>query len=221
MKRRFGWGLLLSMTLAWAFPVKGWSADVAAHDPWVREAPPMVQTQAAYMMLENKGKKAVKLVKAASPAFAKVEIHQTITSNGMAMMEEVQDLDLKPGDKFMLKPGGHHLMLIAPLSTRPILAGQMIPINLTFSDGSKQLIQAEVRRGAMGSSMNHSQHGMQQHQRKMREKMQQMRGAMPQNQGGMNMMHQGMQHVPGQQGSMSGTGYPATNQPQPHHYNYR
>ncbi|MBF0588100.1 MAG: copper chaperone PCu(A)C [Magnetococcales bacterium] len=219
MKRRIGVGALFMLALTWMVPATA-TADVVVHDPWIREAPPMVQTLAAYMTLENKGKQAVKLVKAASPAFAKVEVHQTIHKNNMAMMEQVHGLEIKPGEKVLLKPGGYHLMLIAPLSTQRLMAGQRTPVYLSFSDGSEKTIQAEVRRGVMmGGGMDHSQHGMQ----KMRQQMQHQ----------MHQMHQKQNNMPGMgmgsgdatqtprgpsQNSMRGFAYPSNETPPPYRY---
>ncbi|MBF0610565.1 MAG: copper chaperone PCu(A)C, partial [Magnetococcales bacterium] len=92
MKKAGLLGLLLML------PWSVWAADlVKVVDPWVREAPPTSAVMAAYMGLENGGQAALHLVGVTSPLFAKVEMHQTVTKDGMAMMEPVQHMEVPAG----------------------------------------------------------------------------------------------------------------------------
>jgi copper(I)-binding protein len=112
-------------------------------EPWVREAPPQASAMAAYMTLENVSKASLKLVGARSPQFAKVEIHEIVTDNGMARMREVKALTLAPGGKLVLEPGSTHVMLIGP--KKPLPAGSPVELTLLWADGGKTLVKTAVR----------------------------------------------------------------------------
>jgi hypothetical protein len=112
-------------------------------EPWVREAPPQAAAMAAYMTVENASKAPLKLTGARSPQFAKVEIHEIVTENGMARMKEVKALTLAPGGKLVLEPGSTHVMLIGP--KKPLPAGAPVELTLLWADGGKTLIKTAVR----------------------------------------------------------------------------
>ncbi|MBF0625715.1 MAG: copper chaperone PCu(A)C [Magnetococcales bacterium] len=114
-------------------------------DPWMREAPPRSQVAAGYVTLENPGPADRILTGAASPAFARVEMHQTIQHNGMARMAGLGELPIPVGGRVIFTPGGNHLMLIAPQGDRPLRAGQQVPLVLKFADGGSQALDLLVK----------------------------------------------------------------------------
>lgn len=139
--------LLLAALLA--LPLAGWAADPArAVDPWVREAPANSQVLAAYITLENPGATPLHLVSVTSPLFSKVELHQTINKDGMAMMESVAHMAVPAAGKVVMAPGGLHVMLIGP--TRPLHNGDKVPLVLTFAGAGTQSVEAVVRPGGSG-----------------------------------------------------------------------
>ncbi len=149
-------GLLLTGANAFA-------GGIQILDPWVREAPPMVQVHAGYMTIRNTGTVGKTLIGAVSPAYSKVEFHETLHKNGVASMVARDSLVIDSGSQVVLKPGGYHMMLIAPTGPHPIKSGSLIPLELRFSDGSMVRVEAKVRKGEPGSpvhpgGMNHMQH---------------------------------------------------------------
>lgn len=122
------------------------AAGLEVRDPWVRPGPPGVQVMAAYMTLENTGDKAKTLVGVASPASARVELHQTVQRNGMATMEPVPMIEIPSKGKLVLEPGGYHLMLLG--LSRPVMPGEKIPFAFIFTDGERKEVMAEVRQPA-------------------------------------------------------------------------
>ncbi|MEB3329297.1 MAG: copper chaperone PCu(A)C [Candidatus Sericytochromatia bacterium] len=112
-------------------------------EPWVREAPPQASAMAAYMTIENVKKTPLKLTGARSPQFAKVEIHEIVTENGMARMQEVKALSIAPGGKLVLEPGSTHVMLIGP--KKPLPAGAPVELTLLWAGGGKTLVKMAVR----------------------------------------------------------------------------
>lgn len=140
-----------------------WAGEVVrVNDPWVRAAPPTVQTLAAYMELENSGTTEKVLIEVQSPQFTKVELHESVQSQGMVTMAPRKELSIAAGGKVSLKPGGYHIMLITPQS--PVIEGSKVALTLVFSDGTRQEVQATVKKGGDESSMHgHEGHGEQGH----------------------------------------------------------
>jgi hypothetical protein len=143
-----------------------WAADgtqIQIMDPWVREAPPTAQALAAYLTIVNHGARERTVVKAESPAFGKVEMHQTIHKGDMAMMQAQETLVLPSHGRLEMKPGGYHIMLIAPQSV--MKAGENVPLALTFADGEIIELKVPVRK-ATGEDLSplqqhdsHADHG--------------------------------------------------------------
>ncbi|MBF0272863.1 MAG: copper chaperone PCu(A)C [Magnetococcales bacterium] len=148
---------LMLGTLLGAAPVR---AEEAIHvmDPWVRAAPPVAQTQAAYMTLHNAGTKSKSLVGAKSPLFSKVELHETVQREGKSQMQAKSTVPIAPGAQVQLAPGGLHIMLIGP--QKPLQPKDWVPITLKFADGTELPVAAEVREAVGGnkSQENHEHH---------------------------------------------------------------
>ncbi|MEO5350015.1 MAG: copper chaperone PCu(A)C [Magnetococcus sp. YQC-3] len=151
MGRRVGW---LAVVL-WFLPVVAAAGDLEVRDAWVAESPPTVQVSAAYMIIRNAGTTGRTVVGASSPLFAKVEFHESVQRGGMVSMVARDSLVVDAGGQVVLKPGGYHMMLIAP--PRPLRVGEKVPLVLHLSDGAKVTVEAEVR-AAKGSSGEHSHH---------------------------------------------------------------
>ena len=141
--------------LAWILPATpSLALDVTVLNPWIREAPPSVQTMAAYMVIRNNGTVGKTVTGANSPLFARVEFHETVHHGNMATMIARDSLVIDAGGQVSLKPNGYHMMLIAPKTPRPLRAGDKVPLALYFSDGSQVIIEAEVRKGQPGMPHN-------------------------------------------------------------------
>ncbi len=131
------------------------SADqISVHDPYVRLAPPNAPATGAFMVIRNEGAQDVKLVKADNPASKVTELHNHINEGGVMKMRPVQSVDIKAGGEAVLKPGSLHVMLIDLKA--PMKEGDVVPITLTFDDGSSKEIEAKVVRPApVESSQKH------------------------------------------------------------------
>ncbi|MBF0191106.1 MAG: copper chaperone PCu(A)C [Magnetococcales bacterium] len=136
-------GTLLGGSPAWA------AETMHVLDPWVRAAPPVAQTQAAYMTLHNTGATPRNLVGAKSPLFAKVELHETVQHEGQSQMRAKASVPVAPGAQIQLVPGGLHIMLIGP--QKPLHPKDRVPLTLTFSDGAELPVVAEVREAVGGN----------------------------------------------------------------------
>ena len=120
------------------------AAELEIQNPWVREAPPSARALAGYMVISNVSKAPVKLIKAESPAFEKIEFHITEFEGGMMRMKHLESLEIQSGEQLEFEPGGKHLMLINP--TQRVKAGDAIPITLTTDREAVLRIDMEVRK---------------------------------------------------------------------------
>jgi copper(I)-binding protein len=132
-------GLLLS-----AGAVAGSADQVTVHEPYVRLAPPNAPATGAFMIIRNAGKSDVKVVKADNPASQVSELHTHLNEDGVMKMRPVPAIDIKAGGEARLQPGGLHVMMITLKA--PMKEGDMVPITLTFEDGSSKVVEAKVMR---------------------------------------------------------------------------
>lgn len=146
----FAAGLLFS-----AGVLAGAADHVAVQDPYVRLAPPNAPATGAFMVIKNQGDKDIKLVKAANPVSKVTELHTHLNEGGVMKMRPVPAIDIKAHGEAVLKPGGLHVMLI-DLKV-PMKEGDVVPITLTFDDGSSKQVDARVVR-PMAAGMPMSEH---------------------------------------------------------------
>jgi hypothetical protein len=85
-----------------------------------------------------------RLVEASSPAARVVEIHEMAMDGNVMRMRAITGLDLPAGRPVELKPGGHHVMLMALKQT--LNAGDTVPITLVFErpDRSRETLEVKA-----------------------------------------------------------------------------
>lgn len=120
------------------------STNVHFMDGWIKQLPPVVPMRAGYVQINNLSEQTVEIVSMHSEQFEKVEMHETIMSEGMMKMVELNSLVIPAKSQIDLKPGGKHLMLISPET--PMQIGDKVEMTVTFSDDKIQRIQFEVRK---------------------------------------------------------------------------
>lgn len=144
---RRGFGLAGTFVLCLLLTVNagadGIADKITVNDPYVRAVPPVVKTSAAFMQFQNSGAVERFLVSASTPAAAAVELHMHTMDEGVMRMRRIAHVRLPPGETVSLQPGGLHIMLFD--LSEPLVAGDTVPIMLTFDDGSTKQISAEVR----------------------------------------------------------------------------
>lgn len=120
----------------------GDAETVAVDAPYIRALPPHIPVAGAFMTLHNTSRKEVRLVRADSPVAKSVELHTHLIENGMMAMRRIPEMRIPAGGALVLEPSGHHIMLIDLKA--PLRAGALVPITLTFSDGSSRGVEVEV-----------------------------------------------------------------------------
>jgi len=148
---------LLAASLMFSASVLAGAADnVSVQDPYVRLAPPNAPATGAFMVIKNNGDKDVKVVKADNPVSKVTELHTHLNEGGVMKMRPVPSIEVKAKGEAVLKPGGLHVMMI-DIKT-PMKEGDVVPITLSFDDGSTKQVDAKVVRpmaAPMPAAMEH------------------------------------------------------------------
>ena len=141
---------LISIVLAGllAIILSGCSAAAAGpqivqHDAWGRPSPKMAGTGAVYVVIENKGGQADRLVGASSPAAANVEVHESYMDGEVMKMRPVPSVDVPAGGTLELKPGSYHIMLIDLV--KPLELGSHIAVTLKFEKSGDVPLDVEIK----------------------------------------------------------------------------
>jgi copper(I)-binding protein len=136
---------LFAASLMFSAGVLAGAADtVSVVDPYVRLAPPNAPATGAFMVIKNGGDKDVKVVKADNPISRVTELHTHLNEGGVMKMRPVPGIDIKARGEAELKPGGLHIMMIDLRA--PLKEGDVVPITLSFDDGSSKQVDARVVR---------------------------------------------------------------------------
>ncbi len=112
-------------------------------DAWARETPEGALNGAVYLVIENDGAGADRLVEIATPGATTAHLHETRTEGGMARMRGVGTLDIPPHAKVTLAPGGPHIMLMG--LRRPLRPGDTLPLRLRFLRAGEVDVEVEIR----------------------------------------------------------------------------
>jgi copper(I)-binding protein len=149
---------VLAASLMFSTGVLAGAADnVSVQDAYVRLAPPNAPATGAFMVIKNNGDKDVKVLKADNPASKVTELHTHLNDGGVMKMRPVPGIDIKAKGEAVLKPGGLHIMMIDLKA--PMKEGDVVPMTLTFDDGSIKQVDAKVVRpmaAGMAPAMEHN-----------------------------------------------------------------
>jgi len=134
------------------------SGAVFAHDyqlqrmhvsnPFARATPPGASVAGAFMSIENQGTESDRLLAVTSPVATVAALHEMAMEGGLMKMHAVNGIELKPGGKVELRPGGYHIMLEG--LKQPLKQGDEIPLTLTFEKAGAMQIKVSVE--AMGAT---------------------------------------------------------------------
>lgn len=112
--------------------------------PWSRAIPPGAPVAAGFVTIRNTADADDRLVEVLSDAAERVEIHEVRHEDGMARMRQLKDGLPLPGDEtVVLKPGGYHLMFIAPRDG--FVASGKVVATLVFEKAGRLDVAFDVR----------------------------------------------------------------------------
>lgn len=111
-------------------------------DGWVKAADD--DMTAAFGTLSNTGADDVRLTAAATPAAARVELHEVVSDGGAMVMRQVEGGFAVPASGTLaLEPGGNHLMLMG--LTEPVQPGDEVTLTLTCEGGATATMTAQAK----------------------------------------------------------------------------
>jgi periplasmic copper chaperone A len=122
--------------------------------PFARATPPGGRSGGIFLSVENNGDRTDRLLTVSTPVAGIAELHQMVMDAGVMRMRAVAGLDVKPGDRLVLKPGGYHVML-ADLK-RPLHAGDTFPLTLGFEKAGSIEVSVIVESMAAGAMQPHT-----------------------------------------------------------------
>lgn len=124
----------------------GRAGDIVITHPFATPTLVGATRGAAYLVaLENTGAVPDRLLRASTPAAARVEMHTMAVDAGNVMrMRELADLPLLPGEPVKMRPGaGVHLMLVGLKA--PLKEGDRFPLTLEFERGGRTEVKVVVQ----------------------------------------------------------------------------
>lgn len=110
---------------------------------WIPEAPPVAKMNAGYLKVKNNTDKSVAIIRVTSEDFESVQIHRTVTENGMSRMLPQRELIIPPHDDAVFERGGLHLMLMHP--RHPLKVGDKVEIRFITSEDDDVTFTAAVK----------------------------------------------------------------------------
>jgi copper(I)-binding protein len=141
MIRRFSIATVTFCAAASVFAADAKIGNLSIDDVWARTGQPG-QVSAAYMEIKNKGG-ADKLVAANCDCAQATELHDVKLIDGAMKMVPVAGMDVPANGEVKLKPGAYHIMLIG--LSRPLVAGERLPIKLKFEKAGEVTVEAKVK----------------------------------------------------------------------------
>ena len=127
--------LLLAVSTAFAA-----DSGLKVEKAWARAALSTATPGAVYLTIVNAGTTADRLTRLSTPAAAEAQIHLMTMDGNVMQMRPVDALDVKPGERIELKPGGLHIMLVK--LKQPLKQGGHFPLSLEFERAGR--IDVEV-----------------------------------------------------------------------------
>lgn len=137
---------------AWAHDYKLRTLQI--DHPFARATPPGARSGGVFLSVENNGDRTDRLLTVSTPVAGTAELHQMVLDAGVMRMRAVAGVDVKPGDRLALKPGGYHVML-ADLK-RPLQAGDAFPLTLGFERAGSIEVSVVVESMAGGAMPPHT-----------------------------------------------------------------
>ncbi|HKM65217.1 MAG TPA: copper chaperone PCu(A)C [Acidisphaera sp.] len=144
--------LFKALLLALLFPAAAYADGVTVDHAWSRPAL-AGRVGVAYFTITDTGAPD-RLTGVASPVARQVELHETITDNGIKKMRPVDAVAVGPDKPVLFAPGGYHVMLVG--LNQALKAGETFPLTLTFEHAGTVAVtvQVEGSRAAAGGMGN-------------------------------------------------------------------
>ena len=118
------------------------AGDITIDKSWARATPKGAEVGAGYFVVHNNGEDPDRLT-GGSADFARVEIHEMKTENGIMTMPELKNgLDIPAHGTVRFSPGGYHVMF-AHLA-KPLVKGEKVKATLSFERAGQVALEFPV-----------------------------------------------------------------------------
>lgn len=116
--------------------------------PWTRATPAGAKVAGGYLSIQNTGSTADRLTGGSSEIAGRIEVHEMGVKGGVMTMRPLEaGLEIKPGEKVELKPGGFHIMFLD--LKRQLQQGERVKGTLTFEKAGT--VEVEFAVDAVGA----------------------------------------------------------------------
>lgn len=139
--------LIAGTGIALAHGYKAGSIEIG--HPWARATASSAPNAAAYLVLNNAGAEADRLVSVSTPVADKAELHTHLVDNGVMKMRPLTAIEVTPGSPTTLAPGGLHIMLLG--LKQPLAKGKAFPLTLVFDKAGPVTVQVDVQAAGDGA----------------------------------------------------------------------
>lgn len=119
-------------------------AALAIRDPLIRPTAPGQPVTAAYMTLFNPTARPLRLTGVTCACAASVAPHESREAGGLMQMRPMGAVVIQPRGRVIFAPGGLHLMVMG--LRRPVKAGEVVPMRLSFEGLSPITVKFLARR---------------------------------------------------------------------------
>ena len=151
--------ILAALLLAGTFG----SGAASAHDyalkslkidhPFARATPPGAKVAGVFVAVENTGSQSDRLLSVSTPMAGVAELHEMSVDAGVMRMRGITTLEVRPGEKVQLKPGGYHVMLSE--LKQPLKVGDKFPMTLKFQNAGAVEVSVWVEGMGAGGAVPH------------------------------------------------------------------
>ena len=121
--------------------------------PWSRATPGGAKVAAGYVTITNNGTTPDRLVGTSAEVAGRGEVHEMVHDGTVVRMRPVEGIEIKPGAKLELKPGGYHLMF-ADLQ-RQLKQGERFKGTIAFEKAGTVQVEFAVRGVGAGAGDQH------------------------------------------------------------------
>ena len=139
------WVLFLALALqadvAWSHVHE--KGDIQVRHPWSRATPPGAKVAVGYMEIRNRGSQPDRLLSVSTAVAKRVEMHVTQREGEVMKMRQVESFEIPARERFALRPGGSHLMLVD--IAQQLEKGVRFTMTLRFERAGELEIELEVQ----------------------------------------------------------------------------
>lgn len=131
--------------------------EIYIDHPMIQEAPPNARVLGGYITLQNNGTEDDRLLAIESSAAEKVELHQSVVTDGIARMQPLTEgLALPAGQIIWLGDNGTHAMFVQP--DRQYVPGDEVPAVLVFEKAGRIEVTFKVEERSTDLAPGHGDH---------------------------------------------------------------